>query len=70
MLFSIPFLPDWNKIRDYRQHQTYINNERENRTCKDWDIKSAIEYCYGKMVSSTNQKAVMNVILGLSLLFT
>ena len=39
MLFNIPFLADWNKIGDYRQHQTDLSTERENRTCKDWDYK-------------------------------
>ena len=39
MLFNIPFLADWNKIRDYRQHQTDLRTERESRTCKDWDYK-------------------------------
>ena len=39
MLFNIPFLADWNNIGDYRQCQTDLNTERENRTCKDWDYK-------------------------------
>ena len=39
MLFNIPFLADWNKIGDYRQRQTDLNTERENRTRKDWDNK-------------------------------
>ena len=39
MLFNIPFLADWNKIGDYRQCQTDLNTERENRTHKDWDYK-------------------------------
>ena len=39
MLFDIPFLADWNKIGDYRQRQTDLNTERENRTRKDWDYK-------------------------------
>ena len=39
MLFDIPFLADWNKIGDYRQRQTDLNTEHENRTCKDWDYK-------------------------------
>jgi mRNA-degrading endonuclease HigB of HigAB toxin-antitoxin module len=69
MLFDISFLADWNKIQDYRQHQTDLNTEHENRSHKDWDYKSAIKYCYVKTVSSSNQKAVMNVILGLSHLF-
>jgi len=39
MLYNIPFLADWNKIGDYRQHQTDLNTEHENKTCKDWDYK-------------------------------
>ena len=39
MLFNIPFLADWNKIGDYRQRQTDLNTEHENRTHKDWDYK-------------------------------
>ncbi len=35
MLFNIPFLADWNKIGDYRQRQTDLNTEHENKTCKD-----------------------------------
>ena len=36
MLFNIPFLANWNKIGDYRQCQTDLNTEHENRTRKDW----------------------------------
>jgi hypothetical protein len=39
MLFDIPFLADWNKIGDYRQHQTDLNTARENRSRRDWDYK-------------------------------
>jgi hypothetical protein len=39
MLFDIPFLADWNKIGDYRQHQTDLNTERENISCIDYDYK-------------------------------
>jgi hypothetical protein len=39
MLFGIPFLADWNKIGDHRQHQTDLNAERENRSLHDWDYK-------------------------------
>ena len=31
MLFDIPFLADWNKIGDYRQHQTDLSTQRENK---------------------------------------
>jgi hypothetical protein len=30
MLFDIPFIADWNKIGDYRQHQTDLNTACEN----------------------------------------
>ena len=39
MLFDIPFLTDWNKTGEYRQRQTNLNTECENKTCKDWDYK-------------------------------
>jgi hypothetical protein len=39
MLFDIPFLADWNKIGEYRQHQTYRNTARENESRVDWDYK-------------------------------
>jgi len=39
MLFGIPFLADWNKIGDHRQHQIDLNTECENRSCHDWDYK-------------------------------
>ncbi len=31
MLFDIPFLADWNKIGEYRQHQTDRITEQENK---------------------------------------
>ncbi len=37
MLFDIPFLADWNKIGDHRQHQTDLNTEHENHSRCDWD---------------------------------
>ena len=39
MLFDIPFLADWNRIGDYRQHQTDRNTQCENKSCMDWDYK-------------------------------
>ncbi len=39
MLFDIPFLADWNKIGEYRQHQTDCNTEQENKAWIDWDNK-------------------------------
>ena len=31
MLCDIPFIADWNKIGDYRQHQTDLNTARKNK---------------------------------------
>jgi hypothetical protein len=67
MLFDIPFLADRNKIGDYRQRQSTPSVKTEH--AMTGIIKLAIKYCYEKMVSSANQKAGMNVILGLSHLF-
>ncbi len=39
MLFDIPFIADWKKIGDYRQHQTDLNTERENKKHVDYDYK-------------------------------
>ena len=39
MLFDIPYVADWNKIGDFRQHQTDRNNERENKARVDYDYK-------------------------------
>jgi hypothetical protein len=39
MLFAIPFLADWNKIGDHRQHQTDLNTECQNPSCRDWEYK-------------------------------
>jgi hypothetical protein len=35
MLFDIPFLADWNKIGDHRQHHTDRNTDNENRSRRD-----------------------------------
>ncbi len=32
MFFDIPSIADWNKIGDYRQHQTDLSTERETKT--------------------------------------
>ena len=37
MLFDIPFLADWNKIGDHRQHHTDLDTAHENCSCHDWD---------------------------------
>jgi hypothetical protein len=39
MVFDIPFLADWNKIGDHRQHQTDLITNRENCSRRDWDYK-------------------------------
>jgi len=39
MLFDIPYIADWKKIGDYRQHQTDRNTERENKKRVDYDYK-------------------------------
>ena len=66
MLFDIPFLADWNKIEDYSNARQISRLSLRADHAKHWIIKSAIQCCYGKMVS---QKAIMNVILVLSHLF-
>jgi hypothetical protein len=40
MLFDIPFIADWRKIGDYRQHQTDLNTIRENEKRIDYDYKA------------------------------
>jgi hypothetical protein len=39
MLFDIPFIADWNKIGNYRQRQTDLSTERENKRRVDYDYK-------------------------------
>jgi hypothetical protein len=39
ILFDIPFIADWNKIGDHRQHQTDLNTECKNCSQRDWDYK-------------------------------
>ena len=31
MLFEVPYIADWKRIGDYRQHQTDLNNKHENK---------------------------------------
>ena len=66
MLFNIPFLADWNKIGDYRQCQTDLIPNMKTEHARIGITRLVIKYCYGKAVSSANQKAIMNVIHGLS----
>ena len=46
MLFDVPFLADWNKIGEYRQHQTDCNTQCENKSRMDWNIKLVIKYYF------------------------
>jgi hypothetical protein len=39
MLFDIPFIADWQKIGEYRQRLTDLNNARENNGRIDYDHK-------------------------------
>ncbi len=39
MLFDIPFIANWNKIGDYRQCQTDLSTDRENKKRIDYDYK-------------------------------
>jgi hypothetical protein len=39
MLFNIPYIADWTKIGDYRQHQTDLNTKHENNSQIDYDYK-------------------------------
>ena len=39
MLFNIPCIADWNKIGEYRQHQTDLNTARENKSRVDYDYQ-------------------------------
>ena len=48
MLFSIPYLADWNKIGDHRQRQTDLNTERENNSCRDYAYKVGGKVLIGK----------------------
>jgi hypothetical protein len=39
MLFDIPFVANWNKVGDYRQHQTSLNTACINSMQVDYDYK-------------------------------
>jgi hypothetical protein len=69
MLFDIPFLADRNNIGDFRQCQTYLNTEHENKTCKDWDYQVGNKVLQQKDGILHKSTAVINVMLGLSHLF-
>jgi hypothetical protein len=38
-LLGIPFVIDWNNIREYRQHQTDLNMKCKIPSCHYWDYK-------------------------------
>ena len=42
MLLEIPYISDWKKIGDYRQHQTDLNNEGKNKNAWIMIIKLVI----------------------------
>jgi hypothetical protein len=39
MLFDIPFIADWQKIKEYRQRLTDLSNARENKGRIDFDYE-------------------------------
>jgi hypothetical protein len=39
MLFNIPFIADWHKIREQRQSLTDHGNPHKNNRCIDYDNK-------------------------------
>ena len=44
MLFDIPFIADWNKIGDYRQHQTDLSTARKNKKVSTMITKLVTEF--------------------------
>ena len=57
MLFAVPFIADfWKKIGGYRQHQTDLNNKRENKKRVDYDYKAGDKILIVKDVLSAKQK--------------
>ena len=38
MFFDIPYIAYWKKIGDYRQHQTDLNNKRENKKTRGFRL--------------------------------
>jgi hypothetical protein len=45
MLFDIPFIADWNKIGDYRQHQADLSTALENNNLLTMTTKLVTEFC-------------------------
>ena len=44
MLFDIPFIANWNKIGDYRQHQTDLSTARKNKKVSTMITKLVTEF--------------------------
>jgi hypothetical protein len=44
MLFDIPFIADWKKIREHRQRLTDLNTASENKGRIDYEVQSWPEY--------------------------
>ena len=61
MLFDIPFLADWNKIGEYRQHQTDHNTKHEKSHMLIGILKLAIKYSCIKMLHWKCQQHFGNV---------
>ncbi len=57
MLFDVPFIANRNKIGDYRQGQTDLSTERENKRCVDYDYKIGDRVLVYRMESSEKHKA-------------
>ena len=68
-MFDIPYIADWNKIGDYKQHQTDLNTQRENNSRVDYDYKVGDKVLVRKDGSSAKQKAGMTVNHGQSCQF-
>ncbi len=66
MLVDIPFLADWNKIGECRQHRTDLDTACENCSCRDWDYQVGDKVLLQKDGILANQRVGMNVILGIS----
>jgi hypothetical protein len=52
MMFDIPFIADWKKIGDYRQHQSDLNNWRKNQKRIEYDYKVGDKILVRKRVYS------------------
>jgi hypothetical protein len=48
MLFAVPFLTDWSKIREHRQKQTEKNTDHKNKARLGWDYQPGNKVLLGK----------------------